>query len=146
MSRLTSLKHLFVAAIGLGGIVVACRATSPEAPPLAPAPGNAPAEDPVPSGPMVPQDPTSPGPNFPTEDAGTSMPTPGPAPKEPGPISAREMPIPELRAERYQLVDAGMRDANTARDAMPADSMIYDARPRPDATLPPAPDARPPGR
>ena len=137
MARLTSLKHLFVAAIGIGGIGVACRATSPEAPPLAPAPDNAPS--PVPSGPIVPDDPSSPGPNFPSEDGGAPM--PGPQPKEPGPISTREMPIPDLRAERYQLVDAGMRDAATARDAMPADSMIYDASPRTDATLPPVSDA-----
>lgn len=141
MARLTSLKHLFVAAVGISGIVVACRATSPEAPPLAPAPGGTPVADPVPSGPMVPNDPMTPGPNFPTEDAGAPLPTPGPTPKEPGPISAREMPIPHLRGERYQLVDAGMRDAATARDAMPADAAVSDAAPRSDATLPPPPDA-----
>lgn len=138
MARLTSLKHLFVAAIGVSGVVVACRATSPEAPPLAPAPEIAPSS-PVPSGPTSPDDPGSPGPNFPTEDGGPM--TPGPQPKEPGPISAREMPIPDLRAERYQLVDAGMRDAGTARDAMPADSMLRDASPRADATLPAPSDA-----
>ncbi|MGE0396656.1 MAG: hypothetical protein AB7T06_08070 [Kofleriaceae bacterium] len=142
MARLTSLKHLFVAAIGISGIVVACRATSPEAPPLAPAPGGTPGSpSPVPSGPTVPQDPTTPGPNFPTEDGGAPLPNPNPGPTEPGPISAREMPIPDLRAERYQLVDAGLRDAAVARDAMPADSMIYDARPPTDATLPPPSDA-----
>ena len=142
MARLTSLKHLFVAAIGIGGIVVACRATSPEAPPLAPAPETVPSSSPVPSGLTSPDDPGSPGPNFPTEDGGAPMP-PGPQPKEPGPISAREMPIPDLRAERYQLVDAGMRDAATARDVMPADSMIYDASARADATLPAPADAAP---
>jgi hypothetical protein len=141
MARLTTLKHLFVTSLAIAGIAVACRATSPEAPPLAPAPDNAPAPSPVPSGPTVPDDPATPGPQFPTEDAGAPLPTPGPVPKEPGPISAREMPIPDLRGERYQLVDAGMRDAATARDAMPADSMIYDAKPRADATLPPASDA-----
>jgi hypothetical protein len=138
MARLTSLKHLFVAAIGIGGIVVACRATSPEAPPLAPAPGGTPAADPVPSGPMDPGDPTTPGPNFPTEDGGAPMPTPAPAPKEPGPISAREVPIPDLRGERYQLIDAGIRDAASAADAMPADAAApRDAAVRPDAVLPP---------
>lgn len=143
MARLTSLQHLFVAAIGIGGIVVACRATSPEAPPLAPAPGGTPGSpSPVPSGPLDPADPTSPGPNFPPEDGGAPVPT-SPSPTEPGPISSREVPIPDLRGERYQLVDAGLRDAAVARDAMPADSMIYDAPPRADATLPAPPDAPP---
>lgn len=86
MPCLTSLNYLFVAAIG---VFAACRATSPEAPPLAPVPDNAPGS-----------------PAYPTEDGG-AVPTPAPLPKQPGPITARELPIPDLRAERYQLVDAG---------------------------------------
>jgi hypothetical protein len=138
MARLTSLKHLFVAAIGISGIVVACRATSPEAPPLAPAPDpTGPAPSPVPAGPTVPDDPASPGPNFPTEDGGAPLPTPTSQPKEPGPISARDVPIPDLRADQYQLVDAGLRDAQTAPDALPADANVRrDAAPRPDAVMP----------
>ncbi len=93
----------------------------------------------------------TPGPSFPSEDAGAPLPTPAPTPKEPGPITAREMPIPDLRGARYetepyQLVDAGLRDAGTARDAMPADSMVYDAAPSADATLLPPSDAATPKR
>lgn len=88
MNRLTSIKYLFVTSLALGGAVVACRATSPEAPPLAPAPDLAPGSPSlVPRGPSVPDDPTTPGPNFPSEDAGAPLPTPAPVPKEPGPIS-----------------------------------------------------------
>jgi hypothetical protein len=145
MTRLTALEYVFASALALGGVVAACRATSPEAPPLAPSPETAPGSpSPVPRGPISPEDPTTPGPNFPPEDAGAPLPTPGPTPKEPSPISAREMPIPDLRSERYQLVDAGMVDAAKPADAMPADSMIYDARPQPDATLLPPFDAAAP--
>lgn len=147
MTRLTSLKYVFATMVALGGVAVACRATSPEAPPLAPSPDTAPGSpSPVPRGPMAPEDPTTPGPNFPSEDAGAPLPTPDPAPKQPGPISAREMPIPDLRGARYepyQLVDAGMADAARPADAMPADSMLYDASPKADATLLPPIDAAP---
>lgn len=130
MARLTSLKYLLVASLGIAGIVVACHAATPEAPPLAPRPDpTAPAPSPVPSGPTVPDDPATPGPHFPTEDGGAPMPTPGPAPKEPQPISSsvHSIPMPDYRAERYQLVDAGVPDAFQIGDAMPSDAAFRDA-------------------
>ena len=170
MNRTTHFKRLAIAAFGIGGIVVACHATSPEAPPLAPRPDPSTPANPVPSGPADPgSEPGTPGPTFPPADAGgpspmapPPTPMPNPMPKNNGPISGLQQPSPiaSLRtgvgasppasevaaartAEQMQVVDAGLRDAQVAPDAVPKlDAAIpVDAAKPVDALLPPPADA-----
>lgn len=146
MTRATHLKRLAIGAFGIGGIVVACHATSPEAPPLAPLPD--------PTAP-VPSEPNTPGPTFPPADARAPTPTaplptpmPNPMPTNNGPISVSEVPTPVYASSaQMQVVDAGLRDAPLAPDAAPKlDAAIpVDAAKPIDALLPPAIDARPRG-
>lgn len=152
MSRLTHLKHLAVTALGVGAVVVACRAAQPEAPPLAPNPDRVGrSSDPVPApGPKEDPAPSTPGPTFGNPDSGSPnkappemppTPIPNPMPKNNGPVTSVQVYAPVIAAEQYQVVDAGLRDTPLSPDAAPA---MPDARmpvdgARGDALLPPPP-------
>ncbi|HEY4058627.1 MAG TPA: hypothetical protein VGM39_18570 [Kofleriaceae bacterium] len=149
MSRLTHLKHLIVTALGVGAVVVACRAAQPEAPPLAPRPGlvgrsaePAPKEDPAPSAPNQSFPISTPGDGGAPNKANPDMPAtpiPNPMPKNNGPVTTTSVPTPVFGADQYQMVDAGLRDAPKSQDALPplADANLPQDGARGDALLPP---------
>ena len=115
MSRLVRLRSLILASLTTLGIVVACRATAPEAPPMGPHPDR-----------LNPIARPIPGPTFPNPDA--DLPKP-----QPGPVTLRELPSPNYQASALEMqapvdaaVDVGaLADAQALPpigDAMPTDA------------------------